>query len=29
MEGTSKVVINPNVGAGDGKTNTPPTGGQQ
>lgn len=28
MEGTSKVVINPNVGAGDGKTNTSPTGGQ-
>ena len=28
MEGTSKIVINPNVGAGDGKTNTSPTGGQ-
>lgn len=28
MEGTSKIVVNPNVGAGDGKTNTSPTGGQ-
>lgn len=28
MEGTSKVVINPNVGTGDGKTITSPTGGQ-
>ena len=27
MEGTSKVVVNPNIGAGDGKTNTSPTGG--
>ena len=26
MEGTSKVVVNPNIGAGDGKTNTSPTG---
>ena len=28
MEGTSKIVVNPNVGAGDGKTNTSPTGSQ-
>ena len=28
MEGTSKFVVNPNAGAGDGKTNTSPTGGQ-
>ena len=28
MEGTSKVVINPNAGTGDGKTITPSTGGQ-